>query len=177
MLGCPLLDLAAWGDPRKPVLSFEFPNYLLAPLVIVALAHVLAIEPDAGSDNVNMVVRGVGVPYCDVLGVLEAHLLGIALSYLPPLIVVQALAWGQGKAYMVDGSVELRPELSALGKFGEKFSCVLSQHVAADDLGAVLTQNVVEAAPEASALGLIGDHSLSPSGSVPAAAPSRAPKT
>lgn len=49
----------------------------------MALAHVPAIQPNAGGNDVDMVVLRVPMPYSDVLGVLEAHLLGIALSPSP----------------------------------------------------------------------------------------------
>lgn len=136
----------------------EYPDDLLAALVVLVLGRRLeGLHVEAQSNDVDVVVVGIGVTDDQVWGVLQPHPLEVGRGCAAPLRVVQPLAVGQRQAGM-ECSLGRSHHFPELRGFPADLVPGLSFKRSADVLGALLLQNVPGSTTEPTALGDVPDH-------------------
>ena len=80
----------------KAVVPLDLPHQGVHPLVVVAIADDLALAVDPVGHEVDVVMRGVGVPGEDILVLVQAHPFPELLPDLAPLLVAELFA-GRGR--------------------------------------------------------------------------------
>jgi hypothetical protein len=118
---------AAVGVParrhaREAEVTLDAANRQLAPAVVVALRYHRAVEPNARGQDMNVVMLRVAMPDDDELRPAKPHLTGVARGDGVPLLVTQRLARRERQARVVDGALQLRPELTHLAELGGEVS-------------------------------------------------------
>ena len=153
------LGVPARGDGLQAEVALDAAHERFLAPPVLAVAGDAAVEADAAGEDVDVLVLGVGVAGDEVLVLIEAHAVEVALADLAPLLIRQSFTKGGGQRDVQDGFAEVRPQPTDLAELGGEIAGTNASHVAIENAAVLFAQVVVQGTAEALAFDGFGDHS------------------